>query len=182
MITRRDHKGLLPGPSYSGSPRRRNAVEAAPRSFQRNQESCIARPTGGTTGDDDDIPPAQVGLPVTETLAHQPFQPVSVDRVADLATRKRQPEPCPSQPVAERQYPYLLIRAADRRSENRPEIRFCPEPTGACESSAPLVASTPQTPKRLRPLARLALKILCPPLVAMRARKPHRRLRLILLG
>jgi hypothetical protein len=37
-------------------------------------------------------------------------------------------------------------------------------------------------PKRLRPLARLALKILCPPLVAMRARKPHRRLRLILLG
>ncbi len=119
---------------------------------------------------------------MTETLARQPFQPVSVDRVADLAARKREPEPRPSQPIAERQHPYLLIRAADRRSENGPEIRFCPEPTGACECGAWLVASTPQTPKRLRPLARLALKILCPPLVAMRARKPHRRLRLILLG
>ena len=186
MITRGDargdarggHKGL----SQSGSPRRRNAAEAAPRSFQRNQESRIARPTGGTAGDDDDIPPAQAGLPMTEALARQPFQPVSVDRVADLAARKREPEPRPSQPVAERQHPYLLIRAADRRSEHRPEIRFCPEPTGACESGARLAASTPQTPKRLRPLARLALKTLCPPLVAMRARKPHRRLRLILLG
>ena len=181
-----DHKGrsqrAYKGRHTSGSPRRRNAAEAAPRSFQRNQESCIARLTGGTTGDDDDIPPAQAGLPMTETLARQPFQAVSVDRAADLAARKREPEPRPSQPVAERQHPYLLIRAADRRSENRPEIRFCPEPTGACKSGARLVASTPQKLKRLRPLARLALKTLCPPLVAMRARKPHRRLRLILLG
>jgi hypothetical protein len=46
---------------------------------------------------------------MTETLARQPFQPVSIDRVADLAARKREPEPRPSQPVAERQHLYLLI-------------------------------------------------------------------------
>jgi hypothetical protein len=56
-----------------------------------------------------------------------------------------------------------------------------------CAFQQPLVTCEPtprndQADRRARPLARRALRTRRPPLVAMRARNPWRRLRLILLG
>jgi len=120
------------------------------------------------------IEPRQPVCMSTKAFPNSAFYLVSGDGRAHrlFGNRHSQPRVLPAIPASK--YHKLRIPGAPGGLENPVEIRGVVEPE--------LALKTAQADSRFLPLARRALSIRRPALVRIRARKPCRRLRLMLLG
>jgi len=125
-------------------------------------------------------------LVMSESFPNEAFEPVSVDGSAYMSFSDREAEPGILLPSANRQHGKERVGRSHRVGKDLPEIGGVEQ---ARRSSQALirnvfgpVAGQAQGMRRWRPLARRAFSTLRPPRVAMRARKPWVRARLIRLG
>src|SRR5690606_2080182 len=145
-------------------------------------ESVVGPGQAFAARDDHIVMPAP--RPLRQNLAGRFPEPapgaVAFDRAADaLGCGKADPRlsvlpPCHHLQHQARRRPFAALRRPE-------EIRTSPEPLHQGDRRACRAAAR-QALRRLRPFARRAASTRRPPTVAIRARKPWRRLRLILLG
>ena len=120
-----------------------------------------------------------------QALAMQPkqlpsrsLQPIALMRPANGATADNQSQPRPKRRIADGKHTQRpSIKAELRRTQHPAEL-----PRGIQAALFRKAVGLDYADNRLRPLARRALITLRPALVAMRARNPWVRLRLMLLG
>ena len=118
----------------------------------------------------------------SEAFPGKPFDTVSVDCLANAAPGDRQSEPRTAEVIPAGQYQQAAITRLAGAIEDALELARLREPDGGRKSSGTCFLWLAQALRTARPLARRAFRTRRPPLVFMRARKPWRRLRLILLG
>ena len=115
---------------------------------------------------------------LAKSLPRGALQTIALMRPAAGLAPNDQPQPRPAQPIAGRQDAHRPGPPTQPRfAQHHAELPGRPQSTALGEALRLGYADN-----RLRPLARRALMILRPPLVAILARNPWFRLRLMLLG
>lgn len=157
--------------------------ELAPESLELCMNLCTVASRNAAARQDDDIQPGEIPLVTAKTLAREALDAIAIHGAGQLFFRDGQTQARMLAMVGARQQGEIGVADLERPGEDAPEISGCGEPVAPREAFALLgVDGTPQTDRRLRPLARRAFSTLRPPRVLMRARNPWVRARLILLG
>ena len=129
----------------------------------------------------DDVDAAKCLCMVSETLSHETLDAVSAHGTSNALLAYGDPEARNIAVIVTRQHGEEAITGTAWRREDTLEVVTIQQALLATELPA-LGRVTRQADRRARPFARRAFMTCRPPLVAMRARKPCRRLRLRLLG
>jgi hypothetical protein len=126
----------------------------------------------------------QLVLGVPKTLAHEALDPVPGHRPTELFLRDGETESRTPCVVGPGQDDEVTVGGLGGGAEDATELGRGQEPAGTRKGprTGRPVARVQAGVRRCRPLARRAFRTLRPPLVAIRARKPWVRARLIRLG
>lgn len=154
-----------------------------PKLIEHLSDLLCARCCSRRPGYDHVVHGSQLGAPQAKCLSYLPPDPVAQDSPRRHPARNSQPQSRGVRRRVMNPEQRVAVRVPGCKDPRKITARQQP---GRTRQSEPRMHGRNYRPglaaRRLRPLARRALMIARPDLVAMRARKPWRRSRLILLG